>query len=218
MGPSRDRRARKACGVRTRWHTVDDGEFFCPDCGGDRNYRRRTGRRRLVVLGLPVLPRGAEDPVVECTACRGHFAPGALDHPTTAGLAAMLSEAVHTVALVVLAAGGAEARSVRETAVEVVHAAGFPECTEDQLTAHVGALGSGREVLAELELHDKLAPLASQLAVAGRESLLLGGARIALADGPYTGREREVLAAAGRLLELGAEDVDRLLAQARTPS
>ncbi|MBO8193687.1 TerB family tellurite resistance protein [Streptomyces oryzae] len=214
----------RLAGVRTSWRTLDDGDFFCPACGGDRRYRRRTGRRRFVLLGLPLIPRGLSGPVVECVACRGHFGADTLDRPTTGRLATMLREAVHSVALAVLAAGGSDARAARETAAETVRAAGFPGCTEEELTALLAVLtaesrqhGHGRITL-EIELHEALAPLTPHLAVPGRESLLLQGARIALADGVYCAAERDVLATIGRALEIGAEDVDRLLAQARTPS
>ncbi|MFF8282956.1 TerB family tellurite resistance protein [Streptomyces albus] len=214
----------RLAGVRTSWRTLDDGDFFCPGCGGDRRYRRRTGRRRFVLLGVPLVPRGADGPVVECVACRAHFTADVLDHPTTDRLAAMLREAVHSVALAVLAAGGSAARAARETAAGTVRAAGFTDCTEEELTALLAAVTAesrqrGRtHVTAEIELHEVLAPLAPHLALPGRESLLLQGARIALADGPYCAAEREVLATVGRALELDADDVDRLLVQARTPS
>jgi hypothetical protein len=215
----------RLAGVRTSWRTLDDGDFFCPECGGDRRYRRRTGSRRFVLLGVPLVPRGPAGPVVECVACREHFAADVLDHPTTTRLSAMLREAVHSVALAVLAAGGSDARTVRETAVETVRGAGFPGCTEEELTALLAALaaesrsrGNQGHISLEIELHEVLAPLAPHLAVPGRESLLLQGARIALADGLYCSAEREVLATVGRALEIGAEDVDRLLAEARTPS
>lgn len=52
----------------------------------------------------------------------------------------------------------------------------------------------------------------------GRESILLQGARIALADGPYTPAERDVLATVGAALTICADDVTRLLVAARTPS
>ncbi|MFF9554498.1 TerB family tellurite resistance protein [Streptomyces albus] len=214
----------RLAGVRTSWRTLDDGDFFCPGCGGDRRYRRRTGRRRFVLLGVPLVPRGADGPVVECVACRAHFTADVLDHPTTDRLAGMLREAVHSVALAVLAAGGSAARAARETAAGTVRAAGFTDCTEEELTALLAAVTAesrqrGRtHVTAEIELHEVLAPLAPHLALPGRESLLLQGARIALADGPYCAAEREVLATVGRALELDADDVDRLLVQARTPS
>ncbi|WP_406000971.1 TerB family tellurite resistance protein [Streptomyces sp. NBC_00829] len=229
MQPDRGPFSRKmlVCGVHTSWNTVGDGEFFCSECGGDRNYRRRTGRRRFTLLGVPLLPRGLAGPVVECAACHGHFGTEALDHPTTARFSAMLRDAVHTVVLAVLASGGTSSRPVRETAVATVRAAGLDDCTEDQLTGLIEALAAdtGRYVTDSgpygaalaIELHEALEPLAPHLAPAGRESILLQGARIALADGPYSPAEREVLTTVGAALQLCADDTARLLATARTP-
>ncbi|MFJ9620069.1 TerB family tellurite resistance protein [Streptomyces noursei] len=228
-------------GVRTSWRTVADGEFFCPDCGGDRNYLRRTGRRRLTVLGIPVLARGDAGPILECSACQGHFGLDALDHPTTVRFSAMLRDAVHTLTLALLAAGGTASRAVRDTAVAAVRAAGSTDCTEDHLLTLLAALAAdtGRMTgtyqavtgghcghrgldpcgtALAIELHEALEPLAPHLAPAGRESLLLQGARIALADGPCTLAEREVLSTAGAALTLRPDDIGRLLtAAARSP-
>lgn len=219
----------RICGVRTTWNTVGDGEFFCPGCGGDRNYRRRTGRRRFTLLGVPLLARGVVGPVVECAACHARFGTDALDHPTTVRFSAMLRDAVHTVALAVLVAGGTSSSTVRDTAVHTVRAAGFDDCTEERLTDLVEALAAdtGRFVVdpgpcgaaLAIELHEALEPLAPHLAPAGRESILVQGARIALADGPYSPAEREVLATVGGALRLCTADTERLLlAAARTPS
>ncbi|KKD03594.1 TerB family tellurite resistance protein [Streptomyces sp. WM6386] len=219
-------RAARLLGTRTAWTPVGDGEFFCPGCGGDRNYQRLTGRRRFTLLGMPVLPRGETGPVVECAACKRHFGTDVLDHPTTTRFSAMLRDAVHTIALAVLAAGGTCSRTALEAAACAVRAAGFDDCTEDQLGALVEALAAdtGR-VFGEpcgaglaIELHEALDPLAPHLAPAGRESILLQGARIALADGPYTPAERDALATVGAALTICADDVTRLLVAARTPS
>ncbi|MFD6533138.1 TerB family tellurite resistance protein [Streptomyces sp. NPDC060184] len=217
-------------GLRTAWDVVGDGEFFCQDCGGDRNYRRLTGRRRLTVLGVPLLRRGETGPVVECADCGAHFGTEALEHPTTTRFSTMLREAVHTVALAVLASGGTP-RTALETAAHTVRDAGLDECSEEQLltivevlTADighddaVGAAGACGAALA-IELHEVLTPLAHHLVPAGRESVLLQGARIALADGPYGAAEREVLTTVGRALRICPEDTARLLTEAaRTPS
>ncbi|MFD3502064.1 TerB family tellurite resistance protein [Streptomyces sp. NPDC058676] len=231
MLPGRGRNGRAArpvrlLGTRTAWTPVGDGEFFCPGCGGDRNFQRLTGHRRFTLLGVPVLPRGETGPVVECAACRRHFGTDVLDHPTTTRFSAMLRDAVHTVALAVLSAGGTCSRTSLEAAAATVRAAGFDDCTEEQLDALVEALALdtgrvyGRPCGAGLaiELHEALDPLAPHLAAAGRESILLQGARIALADGPYTPAERDVLTTVGAALTICADDVTRLLVSARTPS
>ncbi|MDT0404950.1 MULTISPECIES: TerB family tellurite resistance protein [Streptomyces] len=219
-------RLSRLLGTRTAWTAVGDGEFFCPGCGGDRNYQRLTGRRRFTLLGVPVLPRGESAPTVECASCRRHFGTDVLDHPTTTRFSAMLRDAVHTVALAVLAAGGICSRASLETAAAGVRAAGFDDCTEEQLAALVEALEAdtgrftGEPCTAGLaiELHEALDPLAPHLAGPGRESILLQGARIALADGPYTPAERDALATVGAALTICSNDVTRLLAAARTPS
>lgn len=231
MLPGRGRNGRvdgraRILGTRTAWTPVGDGEFFCPGCGGDRNYQRLTGRRRFTVLGVPVLPRGETAPAVECAACHHHFGTEVLDHPTTIRFSAMLRDAVHTVALAVLAAGGTCARTSLEAAATAVRAASFDDCTEDQLAALVDALaadtgrafGEASCTGLAIELHEALDPLAPHLAQVGRESILLQGARIALADGPYTPAERDVLATVGAALTIGADEVTRVLAAARTPS
>lgn len=213
-------------GTRIAWTGVGDGEFFCPGCGGDRNYQRLTGRRRFTLLGVPVLPRGETGPVVECAACRRHYATDVLDHPTTTRFSAMLRDAVHTVALAVLAAEGTHGRTALTVAATAVRAAGFDDCTEERLAALVEALAADTGRLYSepcgaglaIELHEALDPLSSHLAPTGREAILLQGARIALADGPYTPAERDVLSTVGSALTICADDVTRLLAAARTPS
>ncbi|WP_030573164.1 TerB family tellurite resistance protein [Streptomyces aureocirculatus] len=219
--------AGRLVGTRTAWTTVCDGEFFCPGCGGDRNYQRRTGRRRFVFLGVPLLSRGEAGPVVECAACQDHFGLETLDHPTTVRLSAMLRDAVHTVVIAVLTTGGTASRAALDAAVTTLHGAGFDDCTEERLTALVDALAADTGSFdvpdcvpgLAIELHEALGPLTPHLAPAGREALLLQGARIALADGPYTPAERDVLATAGCALTIDPHDVARLLVAAtRTPS
>ncbi|MEU6394894.1 TerB family tellurite resistance protein [Streptomyces sp. NPDC046939] len=218
----------RVLGVHTTWTTVGDGEFFCPDCGGDRNYQRCTGRRRFTVLGVPVVPRGETGPVVRCAACEGRFGTDALDHPTTHRFSGMLRDAVHTVVLAVLATGGAMSRPSLECAVGVLRTAGFEDSSEVQLAALVEGLVTDAGRLPEhcgpgaglaIELHEALDPLAPHLAPAGRESILLQGARIALADGPYSAAERDVLGTVGAALTMCTDEVSRLLTvAARTPS
>ena len=216
----------RVVGTRTAWTTVGDGGFFCPGCGGDRGFLRRTGRRWFAVLGLPLVPRGTVGPVVECVACHRRFGTDVLDQPTTRRFSVLLRDAVHAVTLAVLAADPACGRAALEAAAGVLRAAGSEQCTADQLATLVEALaadtgrvpcGTGPTGVAP-ELHEALDPLTPHLAPAGRASILVRGARIALADGPYTPAEREVLGTAGDALALTADEVTRLLAAARTTS
>jgi hypothetical protein len=241
----------RAAGVRTAWRAIDDGEFFCTGCGGDRSYQLLSGRRRLTVLGVPVLSRGPADPVVECALCHGRFPVADLERPTTTRLAGLLRDAVHSIALAVLGVGegdggtppgpgglggtptqAAEAWgrvTARRVAVASVRAAGFPDCTEERLLTLQAALwagngfgggggGGGGGMHLDPESWEVLGALAPHLARPGREGLLLHGARVALADGPYRPGERQVLAAIGAALRLPPAETQRVLASAATAS
>ncbi|MFH9348225.1 TerB family tellurite resistance protein [Kitasatospora sp. NPDC017646] len=214
-------------GVRPRWRTDVLGDFFCPGCGGDRNYRRQHGRRWLRLLGTPVLPLGPVIGSVQCTSCHGRYGVEALEQPTSVRLGAMLRDAQYTIALALLAAGGTAHRAAREAACTAVREAGFEDCGEAHVLAALAALsGLGGELhdahgmaggLA-VELHAVLEPLAPHLARQGRERLLLQGAAIALADGRYLPQEREALAAVGSCLDLPKSQVPALLeAATRAP-
>jgi Tellurite resistance protein TerB len=217
-------------GVRTAWRTESDGDFYCPGCGGDRGYRRRGGTRKLTVLGVPVLARGSAGSVVECAVCRTRYGLEALDRPTTTRFSAMLRDATYTVALAVLVAGGSAGRQTRDAAMAALREAGFADCTQEQLTAMLTALtatadstraqdpGAADDAAIDgcgswlsIELHEVLEPLAEHLAPQGCERILLQGARIALADGPYLPAERTVLGAVGRCLLMSQESTHRVL-------
>ncbi|MED7953336.1 TerB family tellurite resistance protein [Streptomyces sp. BE20] len=224
-------------GVRPRWRTDVLGDFYCPGCGGDRNYRRQHGRRWLRLLGTPVLPLGPVVGSVQCTSCHGRFGVESLEQPTCVRLGGMLRDAQYTVALVMLAAGGTAHRAAREAACAAVRDAGFEDCGEAQVLAALAALsGLGGELYEAhevggapgdrlddsgglaVELHAVLEPLAPHLAHQGRERLLLQGAAIALADGRYRPQERDALAAVGRCLDLPQARVGVLLEAATRTS
>ncbi|SOD64453.1 Tellurite resistance protein TerB [Streptomyces zhaozhouensis] len=208
----------RLAGVRTVWRVTDDGDFFCADCGGDRRYQRLEGRRRLTVLAVPVLRRGAAEPVVECVSCRARFPERALTQPTTTRLATLLREAVHSVALGVLAAGGTESEPARRLALDAVRDAGFPDCSEERLLTLQATLAARSLSLVATEIGETVSVLTPHLSTPGRESLLLRGARIALADGPYREAERRMLTAVGEALWLPSADTERLLEAAATAS
>ncbi|WP_078910975.1 TerB family tellurite resistance protein [Streptomyces sp. NRRL WC-3742] len=207
-------------GVRPKWRTDVLGDFFCPGCGGDRNYRRQSGRRWLRLLGAPVVPLGPVIAGVQCTGCLGRFGTESLELPTSVRLGAMLRDAQYTVALAMLAAGGTASRAARESACTAVREAGFEDCGEAQVLAALAALsGLGGELhdahgmsggLA-VELHAVLQPIAPHLAQQGRERLVLQGAAIALSDGRYLPQERDALDAVGRCLDVPQERVTVLL-------
>src|ERR1051326_387841 len=57
-------------GIRVFFRTTGQGLFHCPRCGGDRQYRHRSGRRFLTLFFIPVIPLTKAGEHAQCTTCR----------------------------------------------------------------------------------------------------------------------------------------------------
>lgn len=161
------------------------GRFACPQCGGDRAYEHRVGRRFFTLFFLPVIPLDKVGEVVRCQACRTRFDPAVLRRPTNTELAGALSAGARAATAVMLHAGGGSEAAVH-AAVEVVRAMGTPEFDAPHVHADLS-----RPVDSSAE---PLRTVAAHLAPEARERVLAGAVRVGLADGPLAQPERDALA------------------------
>ncbi|WP_131741620.1 TerB family tellurite resistance protein [Actinomadura roseirufa] len=179
-------------GLTAVFRTVSEGTFHCPQCGGDRAYRRRTGRRWFSLFFVPLVPLWRLGQNVECRACRRRFAVSALRTPTAQQMAAALPAAMRAAAALVLRAGDPSDGTARARAIDTV--AGYGEPGYDD---------AGVETDLELRrdvLEREVALAGSQLAVEAKEWFLAQVVRIGLADGPLGEGERRVLHRIAELL------------------
>ncbi|MCF2530598.1 TerB family tellurite resistance protein [Yinghuangia soli] len=195
-------------GVRNVRTVLDDGEFHCPECGGDRRYQYGLGRRYLIVLGLHVMPLSRAAGSVECAVCRLGFDRGVLDVPTGRRLTVLLRDVTRALAVGALVAGGESSPAARAAAVCAVRDAGVAAYTDELLAAdlyaHVG----------DDDAAEALDALADHLVPEGRARLVSVAAMVALADGPYRTLELDMLLSAGARLGLTRAETDRVLDEA----
>ena len=212
-------------GSRVRYRVVGQGIFHCERCGGDRGYARRSGRRWLHVLGIPVLPgpRGAGEHL-RCLDCGTCYRVELLAVPTVRRMRAALQQATTTSVLAMLQAGGASSAVARRRGIELIRAAGSAGYGEADLTAGLRLADSSaagarvessvRPVGQEGDLDDRLRAaveeFAVQLDVRAREWFLAGLVQVGLADGTLSPAEREVAQTVARYLGMSrarAQDV-----------
>lgn len=179
-------------GLSMFFRTVGQGDFHCPNCGGDRHYRQRVARRWFTLFFIPVIPLNRVGEVVECTACRTRFNLDVLRLPTARQMAAALPTAMRAAATVVLTAGDPHSSAARARAVDAVRGYGQAEFDEEMLTTDLDRPDDGSaEVIAQA---------GAQLTTEAREWFLAQVVRIALADGAISAGERQALhMIAGRL-------------------
>ncbi|WP_242901672.1 hypothetical protein [Actinomadura terrae] len=179
-------------GLTAVFRTVSDGTFHCPHCGGDRAYRRRSGRRWLTVFFVPLVPLWRLGQAAECRTCRRRFPVSALRTPTAQQMAAALPAGMRAAATLVLRAGDPSDGTARARAAATVLGYGEPGYDDADIDADL-------ELRAEL-LERDVARAGAQLAVEAKEWFLAQVVRIGLADGPLGDGERQVLHRIAELL------------------
>jgi hypothetical protein len=172
-------------GLSVFFRTVGEGVFHCQNCGGDRGYRRRAGRRWFTLFFLPVIPLGRLGEIVECRTCRTRYRTTALRLPTAEQMSAALPAGMRAAAALVLLAGADGDEAARARAVEAVQGYGELYYDDDALD---GDLGMPPAFLAE-----EVATAGAHLAVEAKEWFLAQAVRVALADGPLSETERQTL-------------------------
>ncbi|MFI0482046.1 hypothetical protein [Actinomadura sp. 9N215] len=179
-------------GLTAVFRTVSEGTFHCPQCGGDRAYRRRAGRRWLSVFFVPAVPLWRLGHAVECRTCRGRFPVSALRKPTSQQMAETLAAGMRAAAALVLRSGDPADAAARARAAETVTGYGEPDYDGDAIDADLA--------LRRTFLEREVALAGAQLAVEAKEWFLAQAVRIGLADGPLGEAERRELHGVADLL------------------
>jgi tellurite resistance protein len=193
-------------GSRVCYRTIGHGVFHCERCGGDRQYRHRSGRRWAHLLGIPIVSLGSTGEHLCCTVCGTCYRVELLAVPTTdqmqAAMLAGTTAAVHAM----LRAGGAGRAAARRRGIEAIRSAGSPDYDEACLEAALeGQADQPDQVPAQgasIGLRPALEAFAIQLDTHAREWFLAKVVQVGLAGGSLSVAEREVICAIARYVGL----------------
>jgi hypothetical protein len=176
-------------GLRVFYRTIAQGTFYCRKCGGDRQYRHRSGRRWFTLFFIPVLPLNSVGEHVQCTTCRTRYVTDVLGQPTTAQMQAALPSGMRSAASAMLRSGDPASPAARQRAIEAVIGAGTPDYNEAMLNDDL--------MMPFDSIRPALNKVGAQLTVQAREWYLAEVLRIAMADGQLTEGERQAALAIG---------------------
>ncbi len=191
-------------GIKVRLSTVEDGDFFCPHCGGDRHFARRRARRWFTLFFIPLIPLGVVGELIECATCRTRFDEGVLHVPTTASMTSMLDAAVRVSTAAIVQAGDPTNPALRQAAVASVLAVGV---AYDDAT-----LVSDVDVIDRSQVTAYIEPLAPGLDVTGKERFVADLVRVAWAGGTLSAGQRGIVDSVGRSLGLTPAHVAGIVA------
>ncbi len=195
--------------IGLRYRTVRPVEFVCPRCGLDRMGAELTPGRWVRVFGVPVLPLGEHEPVIECDDCGQHCDPGVLDVPTTGQLVGILEQA--TIAAIVTAVRTSDSRrtpyvlaSARRALLEVGYEPGQIDLD--------GAIAT----LSEVETRDRIRRLGHELTTHGKQGFLHRVVAVAMTGTSLEPTARQALVGMGCDLGMAAPHINGVLAVAHS--
>jgi hypothetical protein len=171
-------------GLRVFYHTVGEGTFHCRQCGGDRQYRLRAGRRFFTLFFIPLIPLNKTGEHVQCLACKTRYVTDVLSLPTSAQMQAALPAGMRAAVAAMLVAGDRGSVAARQRAVAAVQGAGAQEYTDADLDADAAQPAEA--------IRSALGEVARQLTPDAKEWFLAETVRVGVADGSLNDHERRV--------------------------
>jgi zinc ribbon protein/tellurite resistance protein TerB len=169
-------------GLRVFFRTISEGVFHCRNCGGDRQYRLRAGRRWFTLFFIPIIPLTKVGEHVQCRTCKTRYVVDVLKLPTAAQMQAALPAGMRAAATAMLQSGDPANPAARQRAVAVILGAGAQGYGD-------GNLDHDRAESAEA-VGQAIGQVAQQLTPDAKEWFLAEVIRVGTADGPLTESER----------------------------
>ena len=170
-------------GLRVFFRTISEGVFHCRNCGGDRQYRLRAGRRWFTLFFIPVIPLTRVGEHVQCQTCKTRYVVDVLKLPTAAQMQTALPAGMRAAATAMLQSGDPASSAARQRAVAVIQGAGAQGYADANLD-------HDRAQPAEA-ISQAIGQVAQQLTPDAKEWFLAEVVRIGTADGPLTDPERQ---------------------------
>jgi hypothetical protein len=172
-------------GLRVVWSTIATGVFHCRKCGGDRNYRLRSGRRFFTLFFIPVIPMNKVGEHVQCETCKTRYVTEVLKAPTVAAMQTAVTDGVRGMVVAMLHSGDLNNAAARRKGITVVAGAGVTGYDEGVLVQDLS-----RPVP---DWRPSIAALGGQLQPVAKEWHLAEMIRLGLLDGPLTESQRNAV-------------------------
>ena len=67
-------------GSKGRTFTEKNGEFYCPECNGYKNYEYKKVKKYFTLYFVPLFPIEDLGEYIECGSCKSTFKKNVLDH------------------------------------------------------------------------------------------------------------------------------------------
>jgi len=189
-------------GTRGVTYSKADGDFHCPQCGGNIPYKHKRVRRFFTLYFIPVIPLDLRGEYIECQKCRGTYRLEVLDlDPGDQGeFEAEFHHAVKRVMVLMRLADGVEV--IREI---------YGKLTERDVSVQEVKSEIQRVEDEQLDVATALSSCAGSLNDHGKAMVVKAAFLVAAADGVFQDEEKEMLGEIGEVLGMNPRKVNEVI-------
>ncbi|MCB0641857.1 MAG: TerB family tellurite resistance protein [Phaeodactylibacter sp.] len=187
-------------GTRGVKSTVDRGDFYCPQCESDREYKYKKVTRFFTLYFIPIIPLGRIGEYVECQSCRGTFIPRVLEYKRDPGADQFLSEyekaMKHSMVLMMLADGEIDPNE-KDQVLQIINKFGHNDMTMTELEDYIVQVQNNPE-----DISTYLKKVGPMLNEHGKEVVIRCAFSVAAADGHIDDSEIELIKDMAEVMEM----------------
>lgn len=196
-------------GTRGVKSTMKQGEFLCPQCANNQNYKHKKVTRFFTLYFIPIIPLGKAGEFVECQTCKGTFVPRVLDYKPSSNeneFQSQYEKAMrHSMILLMLADGHIDEEELIMVQ-KIINKFGHNDITRSDLNQLI------EEAKASNEPVDKyLSEIAPSLNEHGKEIIIKCGLAVASSDGNIDESEIAMIKDMAKAMEMSSSHLKGIL-------
>lgn len=198
-------------GTRGIKSTKERGQFHCPQCETQRDYRLRSVRRFFTLYFIPLIPLDKQGEFVECNSCKGSYLPAVLNYRPDTGNTEFLNNyeaAIKHSMVRTMLADGSRHEAQLEKAHEIINNFGHNDINRAELDSYVTEIERMPGSISE-----SMSKVNAQMNEHGKEMVIRSAFTVAAANGPIDPNEIAVMQEISQAMNMDEDHMKRVLAE-----
>jgi len=196
-------------GTRGINSTIKQGQFLCPQCASNQNFKHKKVTKFFTLYFIPLIPYGTAGEFVECQTCKGTFVPRVLDYNPTQNQNEFQSQYEkamrHSMVLMMLADGHIDDEELN-IVQKIINKFGHNDITRDELNKLIKDIEYQKEPIQKY-----LSKITPSLNEHGKEIIIKCGLAVAAADGNIDDSEIALIHEMAKSMEMSPSHVKGIL-------
>ena len=196
-------------GTRGVKSTIKQGQFNCPQCETDKNYKHKKVTRFFTLYFIPIIPLGKVGEFVECQQCKGTFISKVLDYDKNQKSKKFLSEyekaMKHSMVLMMLADGEVDENEL-QTVQKIINKFSHSDISLVELKTYVEQVQKNPE-----DISTYLKQVTPSLNEHGKEIIIKCAISVAAADGNIDPSEINLINKMAKIMEMSSYHLKGIL-------